>query len=100
MLQARGSGDNDGMHTLRLRVDVENLSAHESQLAMAEAAAILRRGGTVALPTETVYGLGANALDASAVASIFQAKERPGWDPLIVHVCDKAMLAAVACDIP
>ena len=100
MLQAWGSGDNDGMHTLRLRVDVENLSAHESQLAMAEAAAILRRGGMVALPTETVYGLGANALDASAVASIFAAKERPGWDPLIVHVADEAMLAGVVSEIP
>jgi L-threonylcarbamoyladenylate synthase len=88
------------MHTLRLRVDPDRIHEMESQQALDRAAAILRRGGTVALPTETVYGLGANALDAAAVAAIFQAKERPGWDPLIVHVCDKAMLAAVACDIP
>jgi L-threonylcarbamoyladenylate synthase len=57
---------------------------------------MLRRGGTVAFPTETVYGLGASALDGAAVAKIFAAKERPGWDPLIVHVSDRAMLDRVA----
>jgi L-threonylcarbamoyladenylate synthase len=46
----------------------------------------LRAGGLVAFPTETVYGLGANALDPDAVRKIFVAKERPDWDPLIVHV--------------
>lgn len=55
---------------------------------VAEAAAILRRGGLVAFPTETVYGLGANALDAAAVARIFEAKGRPGRNPIIVHVAD------------
>lgn len=50
------------------------------------AAGILRKGGLVAFPTETVYGLGANALDPIAVARIFAAKERPSFDPLIVHV--------------
>jgi L-threonylcarbamoyladenylate synthase len=63
---------------------------------IARAAEILRNGGTVAFPTETVYGLGANALDAKAVASIFTAKERPNWDPVIVHVSDRAMLDQVA----
>ncbi len=63
---------------------------------VARAAAILREGGTVAFPTETVYGLGANALDAAAVAKIFAAKERPGWDPLIVHVSGPGMLGRVA----
>ncbi len=53
---------------------------------IARAADILRVGGTVAFPTETVYGLGANALDPDAVARIFTAKQRPAWDPLIVHV--------------
>jgi L-threonylcarbamoyladenylate synthase len=61
-----------------------------------QAAGILRAGGTVAFPTETVYGLGANALDAAAVAKIFEAKERPGWDPVIVHVCDREMVERVA----
>jgi L-threonylcarbamoyladenylate synthase len=59
------------------------------------AAELLRTGGTVAFPTETVYGLGANALDAAAVAKIFAAKERPGWDPLIVHVEGAEMLERV-----
>jgi L-threonylcarbamoyladenylate synthase len=81
------------MQTLRLVIDPERIQEPESQRVLDEAAAILRRGGTVALPTETVYGLGANALNASAVAAIFEAKQRPDWDPLIVHVCDEAMLA-------
>ncbi len=63
---------------------------------IARAAEILRSGGIVALPTETVYGLGANALDPLAVARIFEAKQRPAWDPLIVHVCDLEMLPTVA----
>ena len=50
------------------------------------AAEILRAGGLVAFPTETVYGLGANALDAEAVGRIFAAKGRPSYNPLIVHV--------------
>ena len=62
---------------------------------MLRAAAMLRDGGTVAFPTETVYGLGANALSAEAVEQIFAAKQRPRWDPIIVHVCDHAMLARV-----
>jgi L-threonylcarbamoyladenylate synthase len=63
---------------------------------VARAAELLRGGGTIAFPTETVYGLGANALDAFAVAKVFLAKERPGWDPLIVHVSDRAILERVA----
>jgi L-threonylcarbamoyladenylate synthase len=50
-----------------------------------KAAEILRLGGLVAIPTETVYGLAANALDRSAVLRVFEAKKRPGFDPLIVH---------------
>ncbi len=57
---------------------------------IARAAAVLRQGGLVAFPTETVYGLGANALDAAAVARIFAAKGRPATNPLIVHVADSA----------
>ena len=55
-----------------------------------EAARILKEGGLVALPTETVYGLGANALDGKACAKIFAAKGRPSFNPLIVHVPDTA----------
>src|SRR5258707_3412548 len=53
---------------------------------IAEGGKLLREGRLVAFPTETVYGLGANALDAEAVAAIFAAKERPRFNPLIVHV--------------
>ena len=60
---------------------------------------ILKTGGLVAFPTETVYGLGANALDRGAVLSIFSAKGRPADNPLIVHVHDKAQLEPL-CTIP
>src|SRR4051794_29437194 len=55
---------------------------------IAQAADVLRRGGLVAFPTETVYGLGANALDAEAVRRIFEAKGRPANNPIIIHVAD------------
>jgi L-threonylcarbamoyladenylate synthase len=63
---------------------------------IAEAAAIIRAGGLVAFPTETVYGLGANALDGQAVTAIFAAKGRPANDPVIVHIADRPQLAQVA----
>jgi L-threonylcarbamoyladenylate synthase len=74
------------VQTLRLAVDPEHLDTAEACAALDRAAEILRSGGLVALPTETVYGLGANALDAAAVARIFTAKQRPSWDPVIVHI--------------
>lgn len=61
---------------------------HPDPQALAAAAETLRRGGLVAFPTETVYGLGAHALDPDAVARIYAAKGRPGYNPLIVHVAD------------
>jgi len=64
------------------------------------AAGILRAGGVVAFPTETVYGLGALAFDPAAVARIFEIKRRPSFDPLIVHVLDGAMLAKVVAEVP
>src|SRR5512146_1448734 len=68
--------------------------------AIALAAGLLRAGEVVAFPTETVYGLGADATNAAAVARIFAAKERPLSDPLIVHLAEAAQLAEVARDIP
>src|ERR1022692_1468044 len=56
--------------------------------AIAQAAQVLQAGGLVAFPTETVYGLGANALDPAAAARIFAAKGRPAGNPIIVHVAD------------
>ena len=67
--------------------------------AIARAAARLRAGGLVAFPTETVYGLGANALDARAVANVYAVKNRPRFDPLIVHVADAAAVADYATRI-
>ncbi len=64
------------------------------------AADLLRTGGLVAMPTETVYGLGANALDADAVAKVFASKQRPSFDPLIVHVPDPEAAWALAQDVP
>jgi L-threonylcarbamoyladenylate synthase len=64
------------------------------------AAAILRHGGLVALPTETVYGLGGNALDADAVRAIFEAKGRPADDPVIVHLASAINLDHVAVPNP
>ena len=62
--------------------------------------ALIRRGGLVSFPTETVYGLGANAFDSDAVKKIFTAKGRPADNPLIVHLCDLAQLETVAAEIP
>jgi L-threonylcarbamoyladenylate synthase len=71
-----------------------------SDAELEHAAGILRRGGLVAFPTETVYGLGANALDDSAVQRIYQAKGRPATSPLIVHIADHKMIESVAAEWP
>lgn len=64
--------------------------------AVREACALLRAGEIVALPTETVYGLGADAFNPAAVAKVFEAKERPSFDPLIVHIASRGDLKNVA----
>lgn len=65
-----------------------------------QASAVIQRRGLVAFPTETVYGLGANALDEEAVAKIFHAKGRPSNDPLIVHVASVDDMKRIAADVP
>lgn len=70
------------------------------QQGIDEAASILRGGGLVAIPTETVYGLAANALDPIAVARIFEAKRRPSFDPLIVHLPSADEAFALASYLP
>jgi L-threonylcarbamoyladenylate synthase len=67
---------------------------------LSEAQALLQAGKLVAIPTETVYGLAANALDADAVIHIFETKNRPHFDPLIVHVGGMAQVDEVAAHIP
>lgn len=79
---------------------VVKISRHRPQKGkLEEAAEIIRRGGLVAFPTETVYGLGANALDKKAIAGIFRAKGRPADDPLIVHIADPGDLHKLAKDL-
>src|SRR5438105_2696199 len=84
--------------TVHLKLRAED--AAPGHPAIREVAAILKRGGLVAIPTETVYGLAANALDAAAIGHIFEAKERPSWDPLIVHVANVDMISQAAADFP
>lgn len=81
----------------------EVLSTHTPALfsaAVTRAAQLLRAGEVVALPTETVYGLAANALDAAAVAKIYEIKGRPAHNPIIVHVADVAMAQRCVADWP
>lgn len=68
--------------------------------ALARAAGILRNGGLCAIPTETVYGLAADACNPQAVANIFRAKGRPQDNPLIVHICDMEMLGPLVRQVP
>ena len=68
--------------------------------AIHQAVQRLNEGGLVAFPTETVYGLGANALDAHAVARVFALKGRPSQNPLIVHVADEAMAKSLTTEWP
>jgi L-threonylcarbamoyladenylate synthase len=88
------------MKTEILRADPHDINAEASRRAIARAAEILRGGGLVAIPTETVYGLAANALDPEAVAHIFTAKGRPQDNPLIVHLADKSWLPRYAREVP
>lgn len=73
------------------------MSASTSEIQAA--AKFIQEGKLVAMPTETVYGLGAHALDPQAVARIFASKERPSFDPLIVHVCDQEMIQGLIGDL-
>ncbi len=82
--------------TLWLRVDPENPEIEKIRTA----ADVIKKGGLVAFPTETVYGLGADALNPSAVAKIFEAKKRPPDNPIIVHIADKQDVHRLARTVP
>lgn len=75
-------------------------SHHPSKRAILRAAHIIKQGGLVIFPTETVYGLGADAFNTRAVAKIFRVKGRPKGKPLIVHVSKKSTIDALARDVP
>ena len=84
------------METILLRVK----DPKQDISAIQTAASVLRKGGLAAIPTETVYGLAANALDPKAVAKIFQVKNRPADNPLIVHIAELDQLPFLARNIP
>ena len=74
---------------MKYRTRILHTNKSNFRETIAKAAIIIREGGIVAFPTETVYGLGADALDPAAVKSIFNAKGRPADNPLIVHVASE-----------
>lgn len=84
------------MQTKLIKIDADNPNREDMQ----EAAEIIRSGGLVAFPTETVYGLGANALDPEASKRIYAAKGRPSDNPLIVHICRFEELESIAKEVP
>ena len=84
------------MQTIIRKVDENCID----EMIMEEAGALLKEGALVAFPTETVYGLGANALDSEAAAKIYAAKGRPSDNPLIVHIADMDALPLITAEIP
>lgn len=84
------------MKTKRIKIN----SILENSSGVQKAAAILKNGGIVAIPTETVYGLAASAFDEAAIAKVFKAKGRPQDNPLIVHISEFDMLEQLVSDIP
>jgi L-threonylcarbamoyladenylate synthase len=90
----------DGRDTVMAAEIIRLSGGPADAAAIARAADLVRAGGLVAFPTETVYGLGAHALDADAVAKIFAAKGRPAGDPVIVHVADRDDVTGLAASVP
>ncbi len=88
------------METLYFDLRATRVKQQDIAEKIGEAARILRQGGLIAMPTETVYGLGANALDADAVARIFEVKGRPQDNPLILHLSGQQWLPRYCANIP
>lgn len=84
------------MQTKIVKIDREHFAATD----LSEAGEIIRSGGLVAFPTETVYGLGGNALDPEAASKIYAAKGRPSDNPLIVHIADMTDLKDIVTEVP
>ena len=84
------------METKVIRMNPE----HIDRDTMEEAGMILKKGGLVAFPTETVYGLGGDALDEAAAEKIYRAKGRPSDNPLIIHIADISALKRIVKEVP
>ena len=84
------------MNTIIRTTDSENVNME----VVNEAGAVIKRGGLVAFPTETVYGLGADGMDGEASVKIYEAKGRPSDNPLILHISDMDMLDQIVSEIP
>ena len=82
-----------------MQTEIVKIMTADNEPVLQKAGQILRNGGLVAFPTETVYGLGANGLDAAACVKIYEAKGRPSDNPLILHVADRAMIAMIAQEV-
>lgn len=88
------------MKTIIKSIDRTQLNSKENQEVIKKAGEILRNGELVAFPTETVYGLGADGLNADAARKIYEAKGRPSDNPLIIHITNRADLGEIAEEIP
>ena len=84
------------METRVIPIEEENIKED----VLKEAGEIIKRGGLVAFPTETVYGLGGNALDETASEKIYRAKGRPSDNPLIVHICRMEDIYPIVKEVP
>ena len=84
------------MNTIISKIDIKNIDKNEIK----KQAELIKEGKTVIFPTETVYGLGADALDEEASAKIYAAKGRPSDNPLIVHIADIEALYKLSCEVP
>ena len=82
-----------------MKTKVIKANAHSWNQKLKELSYIIKQGGLVAFPTETVYGLGGNGLDAKVAKKIYAAKGRPSDNPLILHVADKKDVELLVCDI-
>ena len=88
------------MKTIIAKIDKDNLKDGFATGCLEQAGEIIRNGGLVAFPTETVYGLGANALDEEAAKKVYEAKGRPSDNPLIVHISNLNMLDDIVTQVP
>lgn len=88
------------METKMIRIDAKALNTEQVRQALQNAGEVIKKGGLVAFPTETVYGLGGDALNPESSKKIYEAKGRPSDNPLIVHIADMDKLEAITKEVP